>query len=72
MPLRAAQAGRDAQGDAVADLACNEDYWSQIQRCFDTEQTLINLNNGGVFAPGKLEKGGRGSNSETFHRNPAG
>jgi hypothetical protein len=26
----------------------------------------------GVIASGKLEKGGRDSNSETFHRNPAG
>jgi len=27
---------------------------------------------GSVFASGKLEKGGRDSNSETFHRDPAG
>jgi hypothetical protein len=26
----------------------------------------------GVIASGKLEKGGRDSNSETFHCNPAG
>ncbi len=45
---RSAQAGHDAQGDTPVDLACNEDYWSQIQRCFDTDRTLINLNNGGV------------------------
>jgi len=45
---RSVQAGQDAQGDAAVDLACNEDYWSQIQRCFDTDRTLINLNNGGV------------------------
>ncbi len=42
------QAGHDAQREAAVDLACNEDYWSQIQRCFDTDRTLINLNNGGV------------------------
>ena len=41
-------AGRDAQGDPPAALACNEDYWSQIQRCFDADRTIINLNNGGV------------------------
>jgi isopenicillin-N epimerase len=45
---RSCHAGRDAQGDAAADLAGNEDYWSQIQRCFDTDRTLINFNNGGV------------------------
>src|SRR5262249_16580184 len=45
---RAALAGRDARGESDGDLATNEDYWSQIQRCFDTDRTLINLNNGGV------------------------
>jgi isopenicillin-N epimerase len=45
---RSVGAGRDARGEAAADLAANEDYWSQIQRCFDSDKTLINLNNGGV------------------------
>src|SRR6516165_2165240 len=45
---RSVQAGHDARGDDAVELACNEDYWSQIQRCFDTDRTLINLNNGGV------------------------
>ncbi len=45
---RSAGASRDARGEPAADLAHNEDYWSQIQRCFDADQTLINLNNGGV------------------------
>jgi selenocysteine lyase/cysteine desulfurase len=45
---RSLGAGRDAQGDSASDLACNEDYWSQIQRCFDADRTLINFNNGGV------------------------
>ncbi len=45
---RSIQAGHDAQSDAAIDLACNEDYWSEIERCFDTDRTLINLNNGGV------------------------
>ena len=45
---RAALAGRDAAGEAAGDLAGNEDYWSQIQRCFDTDRALSNLNNGGV------------------------
>jgi selenocysteine lyase/cysteine desulfurase len=30
---------------AVAD---DEDYWSEIARAFDTDRTLVNLNNGGV------------------------
>jgi selenocysteine lyase/cysteine desulfurase len=45
---RSLGAGRDAEGEAEGALARNEDYWSQIQRCFDTDRTLINFNNGGV------------------------
>ena len=45
---RSIGAGRDAKGEPAGELAGNEDYWSQIQRCFDTDRTLINLNNGGV------------------------
>ncbi len=45
---RSVGAGRDAQGEPANELAGNEDYWSQIQRCFDADRTLINLNNGGV------------------------
>jgi isopenicillin-N epimerase len=30
------------------ELADDEAYWSEIQRAFDTDRTLINLNNGGV------------------------
>lgn len=29
-------------------LAADESYWAEIQRAFDTDRTLINLNNGGV------------------------
>ena len=36
------------RASAAGGLAGNEDYWSQIQRCFDTDRTLINFNNGGV------------------------
>ncbi len=45
---RSLGAGRDAEGEPVRELARNEDYWSQIQRCFDADRTIINLNNGGV------------------------
>ncbi len=31
-----------------AEVAEDETYWSEIQRAFDTDRTLINLNNGGV------------------------
>ncbi len=30
------------------ELADDEQYWSQIQRAFDAERTMINLNNGGI------------------------
>ena len=33
--------------DAAA-LASDEEYWSHIQRAFDTDRTMINLNNGGI------------------------
>jgi len=45
---RAARAGEDAAACPACDLATNEDYWSQIQRCFDADRTVINFNNGGV------------------------
>jgi selenocysteine lyase/cysteine desulfurase len=45
---RARAADRDAAKCPPEELACNEDYWSEIQRCFDRDATLINLNNGGV------------------------
>ena len=32
----------------AANLADDETYWGEIQRAFDTDRTLINLNNGGV------------------------
>ena len=45
---RAMAAGNDAAGCPADALAGNEDYWSEIQRCFDMDRTIINLNNGGV------------------------
>lgn len=36
-------------GDRPAeDVADDESYWSEIQRAFDADRTMINLNNGGV------------------------
>ncbi|HEY8164390.1 MAG TPA: aminotransferase class V-fold PLP-dependent enzyme [Gemmatimonadaceae bacterium] len=31
-----------------AEIAEDESYWTEIQRAFDTDRTIINLNNGGV------------------------
>jgi selenocysteine lyase/cysteine desulfurase len=36
-----------AGGKAPVELAGDESYWSQIARAFDTDRTLVNLNNGG-------------------------
>jgi len=33
---------------SAAEMADDETYWGEIQRAFDTDRTLINLNNGGV------------------------
>ncbi len=36
-------------GDASPDaLAGNEDFWFQVQRAYDVDRSIINLNNGGV------------------------
>jgi selenocysteine lyase/cysteine desulfurase len=41
-----AELGADARGAlAVAD---DEDFWATVQRAFDVDRTLVNLNNGGV------------------------
>ncbi|MFO0890287.1 MAG: aminotransferase class V-fold PLP-dependent enzyme [Isosphaeraceae bacterium] len=45
---RAAGAAREAGQTDPRELATDEDFWSQIQRAFDVDRTIINLNNGGV------------------------
>ncbi len=42
--MRAAEVAGSRPPDAVAD---DEMYWSQIQRAFDVDRTMVNLNNGG-------------------------
>jgi isopenicillin-N epimerase len=42
------RAGAAADGRTPRETAQDEAYWSQIARAFDTDDTLINLNNGGV------------------------
>jgi selenocysteine lyase/cysteine desulfurase len=42
------RAERVAAGRAATSLAEDEAYWGEIQRAFDADRTLINLNNGGV------------------------
>jgi hypothetical protein len=37
-----------AGGRTAAALADDESYWGEIQRAFDLDRTMINLNNGGV------------------------
>ena len=39
---------RRVTGRAPADVACDEDFWLQVQQAFTLDRTLINLNNGGV------------------------
>lgn len=41
-------AERAAAGRGAVGLADDEDYWGEIQRAFDTDRALVNLNNGGV------------------------
>ena len=35
-------------GRTPRDLADDESYWTEIQRAFDADRTIVNLNNGGV------------------------
>jgi len=42
-----AEAAEIAGSRAPAGLAADEDYWGGIQRAFDVDRTVINLNNGG-------------------------
>ncbi len=37
-----------ARARTPEDVAQDETYWAQIQRAFDTDRTMVNLNNGGV------------------------
>ncbi len=46
--IRSAAAGKTAGQTPAYELASSEDYWSEIQRAFDIDRTVINLNNGGV------------------------
>lgn len=45
---RAARAAEAAAGRTDRELAADEDFWGHIQRSFDVDRTVINLNNGGV------------------------
>ena len=45
---RVLQATEQASMRSPGDVADDEEYWSHIQRAFDVDRTLINLNNGGV------------------------
>ncbi|MFI5209826.1 MAG: aminotransferase class V-fold PLP-dependent enzyme [Gemmatimonadales bacterium] len=54
LPVLRAHAFRDlaaatgiGAGRSAADLASDEDYWGEIQRAFELDRTMINLNNGG-------------------------
>ena len=44
---RAAQAELVAGTRPAEALASDEDYWGEIQRAFDIDRTMVNLNNGG-------------------------
>lgn len=44
---RLSNAASGIKGRSAFSLADDEDYWGEIQRAFDNDRTLINLNNGG-------------------------
>ncbi len=43
-----AEAEEVGGGRSAAALAGDEDFWATVQRAFDIDRTLINLNNGGI------------------------
>ncbi|MFQ5414893.1 MAG: aminotransferase class V-fold PLP-dependent enzyme [Phycisphaerae bacterium] len=45
---RVQAAVRDAGGASADELAGNEDFWFQVQRAYDVDRSISNLNNGGV------------------------
>ena len=45
---RAAEAHAMAEGRSPGAVADDEAFWGEIQRAFDADRTLVNLNNGGV------------------------
>lgn len=45
---RVLRAAADTRNRTPDSLAADEDYWGEIQRAFDVDRTMINLNNGGV------------------------
>ena len=54
---RAAAAAAAARREPPAELAGDEDFWSQVQRAFRVDRSLVNLNNGGVSpAPAAVEE----------------
>ena len=44
---RVFRAGEMAEGRRPESLADDESYWTEIQRAFDVDRTMVNLNNGG-------------------------
>ncbi len=45
---RVRAAVRDAGSASPEEIAGNEDFWFQVQRAYDVDRSIINLNNGGV------------------------
>jgi len=55
---RAREAGRAVAGTPADSVATDETYWSHIQRAFDVDSTIVNLNNGGCSpAPSHVLEG---------------
>ena len=51
------EAARSAAGAPSEGVAADETYWSHIQRAFDVDRTIVNLNNGSGSCPRRDDPG---------------
>lgn len=68
---RAKEASSAVEGRSAGEIATDEDFWSEIARCFTVDRSILNLNNGGVApAPGFVQEALKRSLDDA-HRAPS-
>ncbi|MCC7292784.1 MAG: aminotransferase class V-fold PLP-dependent enzyme [Phycisphaerales bacterium] len=67
--VRAAVA--DAGGATPQELASHEDFWFQVQRAYDVDRSITNLNNGGVAPAPSMVLAAQGRNEAITNHAPS-